>query len=230
MAKQNDKPQVIKGVSPKGRFKYPNLVTPDYGSTEHPKEFGEYNVRLILDEAGAEAFRVKYQSVFEKALEEGQAKFNDLPVASRKKLKELKVNEYLQEIYDEDTEEPTGEYEVRFKTSAEGVNKKTGKPWKKKLAIFDAKGKPFTPEAVWSGTVGKISFTAKPYFITGSGACGLKFYLDAAQIIELNAGGNKDAKGYGFGEEEGYEADETGHGFDEEEGYEAEEDGDEGDF
>lgn len=230
MAKQNDKPQVIKGVSPKGRFKYPHLIEPDYGTTEYPKDPAEYNVRLLLDEAGAEAFRSNYQSVFDQAVEDGQAEFNKLPVASRKKLKELTVNEYLQEIYDDATEEPTGEYEVRFKTTAEGVNKKTGKPWKKKLAIFDAKGKPFKPEAIWGGTVGKISFSAKPYFIAAQGACGLTFYLDAVQVIELNAGGAKDAAGYGFGEEEGFEADETGYGFSEEEGYEAGEEEDEGDF
>lgn len=222
MAKQDNKPQMIKGVTPKGRFKYPNVVDPDYGTDEFPKEHGEYNLRLILSAKEAEAFRTKFQKVFDDAVAQGEDAFAKMPVATRKKLKEVTTNEYLQEIYDDQTEEPTGDYEVRFKTSASGVNKQ-GKTWEKKLPIFDAKGKPFTPKAVWGGTVGKVSFTAKPYFIAATATAGLSFYLDAVQIIELVEGGSRGADGFGFGEEEGFEADETGYGFDEEEGYEADE-------
>jgi hypothetical protein len=211
-------------VTPKGAFRYPALVTPDFGTKEYPKEAGEYKVVLILSEAEAAPLIEKLKPIFDEAVSEGQEEFAKLKVEARKKLKELKVNDFYTVEYDKETEEETGNLLFKFSMNASGKSKKDGSVWNRKPALFDAKGKPLVGvKSIWGGTLGKVSFEAAPYFIGGTGAAGLKLRLNAAQIIELNEGGNKSSEGYGFGEEDGYEAspanesgfsDESGEGTD----------------
>ncbi|QDB70997.1 single-stranded DNA-binding protein [Bordetella phage vB_BbrP_BB8] len=204
------KPKNPEFTSPRGTFVYPKLNEPDYGTDEFPKPDGEYSVRLRMTEAEAEPLLEKLQPLLEAAYEEGRAKFAELPVATRKKLKDITENELFQVEYDKETEEPTGNVLFKFAMKASGKSKKTGKEWSRKPVIFDAKGNKMTKApAIWGGTVGKVSFEARPYFIVGSGAAGLKLGLNAAQVIDLVSGGGRDAEGYGFGEEDGYEYDDT---------------------
>jgi hypothetical protein len=52
--------------------------------------------------------------------------------------------------------------------------------------LFDAAGQPIkSPPEIWSGTVGRVSYEARPYFISGTGAVGVKLSLEAARILEL---------------------------------------------
>ena len=51
-----------------------------------------------------------------------------------------------------------------------------------------------------------MSFDVSPYFIPGSGAAGIKLRLNAVQVIDLVSGGGRDAEGFGFEKEDGYEA------------------------
>lgn len=203
----NKKPKNPEFVSPRGTFRYPKLTEPDYGTDEFPKPDGEYSVRLILSQADAQPMLDKLQPMLDAAIADAEAKFKELPVASRKKLKAVTVNELFQEEYDQDTEEATGNFIFKFAMKASGVTKDK-KPWSRKPVIFDAKGKKLVnPPPVWGGTEGKVAFEVRPYFITGTGAAGLKLGLNAAQIIELVSGGGRDAEGYGFGEEDGFAAD-----------------------
>ena len=193
-------------VSPKGVFRYPALVLPDYGTKEYPKEEGEYKVQLILTEAEAQPLIEKLQPLFDAAISEGHEKFKELKVEQRKKLGELKINEFYATEYDQQTEDPTGNLIFKFTMRASGKNVK-GETWTRKPALFDAKGTPLKDvKAIWGGTVGKVSFEASPYFISGSGTSGLKLRLTAAQIIDLVSGGGRDAGGFGFEKEDGYEA------------------------
>ena len=57
---------------------------------------------------------------------------------------------------------------------------------------------------VWSGSEMKVSAELVPYYTAMVGA-GVSMRLRAVQITKLVEGGNGNAKGYGFGEEEGYE-------------------------
>lgn len=210
MAEQENKEVTISGVSPRGVFKYPYLVSPDYGTKEHPNPDGSYSVRLVVDEKTKDAFLKKLMDVIKYAEEQAESKFEDLKPAVRKKLGSVTWNDVATPIYDDETEEETGEYEFRFKTKASGKNAK-GKEWKRKLPLFDAKGKPIKNiQAIWGGTEGKLSFIARSYFVSATGAAGVTLYLEAAQIIKLVAGaGDRDADGFGFDEEEGYEADDA---------------------
>lgn len=192
-------------TSPKGIFRYPTLDKPDFGNEKFPKPNGEYKVQLVVTPDVAEILLKKLQPLFEAAVAEGEALFAKLPIASRKKLGELTVNDLVSVIYDKETEEPTGDVFFKFSTAASGVNAKK-EPWSRKIAVFDAKGKPLPKiPSIWGGTVGKVSFEAAAYFVPGTGTAGLKLYLTAAQIIELKSGGSRGASEYGFGEEEGYE-------------------------
>lgn len=212
MTDKKQKRETLKVVSPKATFRYPKLTEPDYGNEEYPKPQGEYSVGLILSAEEAKPLIDKLQPVHDKAVEEGRVKFDNLNVQQRKKLKELSINPLFIEEFDKETEEPTGNVIFKIKMAASGKNKKTGKEWKRKPTIFDAKGQVIkNPPAIWGGTIGKVSFEAAPYFITGTGTAGVGLYLNAVQIIELRSGGGGDAESYGFGEEDGfqYEEDQT---------------------
>lgn len=204
MARKTEKKQdtqTYKGTTPKGVFKYPRLNEPD---TKF-KDEGEYSVKLVLDEDAAEKLKAKLQPVWEAAIEKGKEEYNKLPVATRKK-NEFKTVEYFQPIYDEETEEETGEYEFNFKMRASGVSRKTGKKWKRQPVLFDAKGNRLPNSlSVWGGTVGKVAFEAVPFFTVGVGA-GISLRLNAVQIIELVSEGGGTADSYGFEEEEGFVA------------------------
>lgn len=197
-------------VTPRGVFRYPKLNEPDYGTKDFPKPDGEYSVRLILTEEQAEPLLAKLQPVLDETVADAENKFKELPVATRKKLKEVTVNDLYQIEYDPETEEPTGNLIFKFAMKASGKTK-TGKSWSRKPVLFDAKGKKLPKDSpdIWGGTEGKVAFEARPYFIAGTGAAGLKLSLNAVQIIDLVSGGGRDAEGYGFGEEDGYEADDN---------------------
>lgn len=211
----NKKKSYPKFTSPKGTFRYPKLTEPDYGNEKFPKPDGEYKVDLILSAEEAKPLIDKLQPLHDEAMQQAQVLFDKLSVKTRKDFEKKGVtgpvaNTFYSEIYDEETEEPTGDVYFRFKMKASGKSKKTGKKWSRKPAIFDAKGKPMlkAPD-IWGGTIGKVSFEAIPYFVDGTAAAGIRLSLNAAQIIELRSGGGGNAESYGFGEEEGYEYDEA---------------------
>lgn len=207
MSKREKRPQYI---TPRGVFKYPALSAPDYGTDEYPKPNGEYKVTLVIHEDDAEPLLKKLRPLHEGAMEKGREEFAKLKVEARKKLKEVTEQPLYTTVYDPETEEPTGYIEFTFKMTASGESKKDSKPWSRKPALFDAKGVPFKKvPAIWGGTEGKVSFTAAPYFIAGTGLAGLKLYLEAAQVIELVTAGQRSASSYGFGEEEGYEQEDS---------------------
>ncbi|CDN47544.1 ssDNA-binding protein [Neorhizobium galegae] len=197
MAKAPQRPTLN---SPKGAFKFPKLTTPD---TKFKAE-GEYSVKLIVasDAPGVADLISKCDKEAADSLKE--AKANAKNAAEAKKW-ETKYLPYAH-VEDDETGEPTGDVEFKFTMKASGVSKKTGKPWTRKPALFDAKGKPIKGEVeIGGGTIGKISFQIIPYAPTTTVGASCKLALEAVQIIELRQFGDKSASAYGFGEEDGYE-------------------------
>lgn len=185
--------------TPRGIFKWPRLRTPD---TKY-KDEGEYSVKLVLSAEAAAPLIKKLQPFHDDAVARGKEEWDKLPVKSRKK-NPFKVNDLYAEVYDEETEEPTGDVEFNFKTRASGVSKKNNKAWNRKVPIFDAKGKP-VPESVdpWGGSEGIIAFTFGSYFTATAGA-GLSLRLEAVQVLKLVAGGGgASADSYGFEAQDG---------------------------
>jgi hypothetical protein len=215
---QNDKrpkrPQPI--PSPKGTFKYPKLNKPDYGTDDYPDPDGSFKVKLVLDKdaAATKAFLAKLLPLWNAAIAEGQEKFSALKIESRKKLKHLSEHPLYSEVYDKETEEPTGEIEFNFKMRAAGVRKEkdgSESPWSQAPDIYDARGRLLIGKAVpliYGGTVGVVSFVPSPFFVAGTGTAGLSYKLKAVQIVNLVTKGNRTASSYGFeAEEGGYEYD-----------------------
>ncbi len=203
-----EKKKRISMTTPKGVFVFPKLTKPDYGNAEYPKPDGEYSVNLSMqaDDKATQAFLKALQQHYDEAIAEAEKEFKGLKVETRKKLGEVKTNPLYTTVYDQETEEPTGEIRFKFTMKASGTRRADESKWSAKPAIFDAKGRPMVkvPD-IWSGTEGKVSFSPSAYFIPGTGAAGLKLNLNAAQIIDLVANGTRSATSYGFGAEEGYE-------------------------
>lgn len=66
---------------------------------------------------------------------------------------------YFDEV-DEDGND-TGRVIASFKSTASGVSKKTGKPWKRTVPLFDAKGQPIK-KPVDGGSVLIVAYSASP--------------------------------------------------------------------
>ena len=198
-------------TTPAGVFRYPKLTEPDYGTSEHPKPDGEYSVQLLFRADSPEAQQLLQQLTphYEAAMEEAKKAFDNLPVGTRKKLKEVTKNPLFLTIYDRETEEETGEIAFKFAMKASGEYRKgpkAGQKWSRAPLIFDARGRRIqNPPAIWGGTVGKVAFEAAPYFIPGTGAAGLSLKLIGVQILDLVSGGERSAESLGFTPEEGYE-------------------------
>lgn len=202
-----------KFTSPRLVLKFPKLNEPDYGSKDYPKPDGEYSTKGIAQasDPAIQAFIAKLNPAYQEAIAAAEKEFKALKVETRKKLGQVTVNDLFTTLYDQETEQPTGEIEFKFAMKAGGIIKKgpkTGKSWSRKPDLFDAKGLPMRAcPAIWGGTVARISFEASPYFIPGSGAAGLKLGLMAVQIIDLVSAGQRTASSHGFEQEDGYEHD-----------------------
>ena len=195
MAKKS-KPKTPKFTTPESPWIFPKLTEPDYGTKEYPKPAGEYNVQIVVqrDDPATQSLLKQLEPLHREAVREGEEAFAKLKPAARKKLKELTVNDVYEIMYDDETEEETGEIKFKFKMKASGVNQKTGKKWSRRPAIFDANvrqitGKELDNLEIWGGTEGIIRFTTRPYFVEGQGMAGLSLLLDAVQITELRGPG-----------------------------------------
>lgn len=190
-------------ISPSGIFKFPKLTEPD---TKF-KDAGEYSVKVIC-EPDAEGVQELIAMIHEGAKETLKAAIKGEKSAAKKKKWETKYLPYSDGL-DEDDEE-NGTVEFNFKMTASGVAKKTGKPWKRTPALFDSKGKPLPGDvSIWGGTVGSVAFQVIPYSQTIQTGASVKLALEAVQVTSLVSGGHKDAAGYGFADEDGYEAPEA---------------------
>lgn len=210
-----DRKSLPKINSPKLSAVWPKLDKPDYGSKQFPDPDGKFKTRArgSLEAAPIQALIRKLQPLHDAAIQEAEEKFKQLKVETRKKLGSVTVNPLYTTLYDQETEQETGEIEFSFSRKASGTFKKgpkAGQKWSHKLAVFDAAGKLMAkvPE-IWSGSVIKVQFTASPYFIPGTGAAGLALNLEGVQLLELVKGGERSAKDFGFGAEEGYEHDDA---------------------
>lgn len=202
-------------TTPRGIFVYPKLSEPDYGNKDYPKPDGEYSLKLRMTKTDADAFVARknkdgesLQSLYDEAMRDAEQAFAELKVETRKKLGEVKPNDLFTVLYDQETEEPTGDVEFKFKMKASGEYKKgprTGQKWARKPDLFDASGRKIGGGVnIWGGSEGKVSFVASSYFIPGTAAAGLRLMLGGVQVIELVSNGSRAADSYGFGQEDGF--------------------------
>jgi hypothetical protein len=198
--------------APKGAAKFPKLLEPDMGTAKFPKPDGEYTTRIVWEgnDPAFQKFKAKIDALMEKRIAAAEVAFEALPKKTRDKLGKITINHPITEVYDKE-DNPTGQYEAKFSAKAGGVVKngdRKGKPWSRKIDLFDAFGRKLDAKkvpAIWGGSVLIVAFNFDPegYFIDGTAATGLSFQLDAVQIVTLRAGGERGAADYGFGSEEG---------------------------
>lgn len=218
-------PKKTRYITPKGVANYCYLDKPD---TKF-KDAGEFKTNLTLSAEDAAPFVKMADEMIEKMaqseevaeLEAKRIAWNKNPKNKDKKkqIDELAVNLPYSPAYDDNGDE-TGDIIFKFSTAHSGEfksGKRAGEKWTRWVDILDAKKKLLNPVInkktgerkafpVWGGTTMKVAFTVGDYVATPQIGYGVKFYLEAVQVIDLVQGGG--GGDHGFGEEEGYEGDE----------------------
>jgi len=184
---KNNYTKIVSGV---GVSQYAWLTQPD----TRFDEIGHYKTNLILSGEEADTLKGAINEELTKsvALAKEKAKGKNIKTAP---------TPFEDELDDEGN--LTGATIFKFKTKAQ-ITTRDGKIIPNRVAIFDSKGTPMADCNVWSGSEMKVSAELVPYYTAMVGA-GVSLRLRAVQITKLVEGGNANAKGYGFGEEEGYE-------------------------
>ena len=179
-------------TTPKGVFVYPRLSTPDTKFNEA----GVYSVKVKLEGKEAAALKKEIDAGIKASLE-----------AARKEAKNPVKAKKMKQADPPYSEQEDGSTDFNFKMTASGISKKTDKPWSRKPALFDAKGKPLAEDLmIGGGSVGKVSYEMSPFYTALVGA-GVSLRLEAVQIIELVEWTGGTATSYGFEEEEGFGGD-----------------------
>lgn len=195
----------VRLTSPAGVAKYPYLTNPD---TQFSPE-GEYKVSLLLDPAEHGEFLSRLDELVDKAVE--QAKKELIEKGRKAQAKQVLRQDPYREEYDEQGE-PTGRVEVRFKSKAL-VKTRDGKTLELRPALFDAKGQPINPNdiSIYGGSVIRVNFTPRPYYIAGTRLAGVTLQINAVQVLELVSGGmGGTAESFGFDvEEDGFDISEV---------------------
>jgi hypothetical protein len=186
--------------SPKGVSIFPYLNNPD---TKYKKE-GEYKVKLSMD--NADDLRAIVDAQMEIAEAEAIVKAKEATKKTKKKVEAKAADLPYYDEVDEEGDE-TGKTVASFKSTASGVTAK-GKPWKRSIPLFDAKGRAMKKD-IFGGSVLIVAYSAKPW-VNPKCEYGVKLQIEAAQVVELVSTGGaaqRSASGFGFGEQEGYEDD-----------------------
>ncbi|WP_417623165.1 hypothetical protein [Parasphingorhabdus sp.] len=218
--KKNQNPDSITLNTPPGVLKWPKVTEPDYGTDKFPDNDGSFNTKVTYDgsDPAVTKFTNRLDKLMDRARELAEEKFAELPVKARKQIEAksggIQPDLPYAPVYDEETEEETGEIEMRFKRKYSGEFKKgpkAGRKWYAKVGLFDS-AKPPKPLKkgieIWGGTTAIINAEFFPYFVAGTGAYGITRRLNAVQVLELvSAGGERSASSYGFeGSDDGFDS------------------------
>lgn len=180
------KREFTQGVTPKGSLLFPHIYEPE---TYEGKDVG-FTVNIKFDQKETDAFI----AVIDKELEKAKHSIKLKP-----------GQKWSAEPFLGYREDKDGDIVFKFKANSHYTTK-SGETHKVTIPVFDAHGKPIKdPLSIGNGTIAKVAYTLVPYWISKV-VNGIKLRLDAVQIIDLKEYGEKDAKGYGFGEEEGFSA------------------------
>jgi len=172
-------------VTPRGTLIWPKLITP---STKFDEK-GRFETVISLDPGAAQDLIAELDKILD-----AQA-----TITSSEK------RPFFKDEIDKETGKPTGNIRMSFSTGAKGKSR-NGEEFTRKIALFDARGKPISGIEPWTGTLAKVSFKVKPTE-PREGKVGLRLYLDAVQILQLVQAPEQNGERFGFGEEEGFDID-----------------------
>jgi hypothetical protein len=162
----------------------------------------ECRLRYAADDAFIDTFRERAQKVIDAKFNEVVKQLNDEGKAGvAAKVTKLPAPVAVEE--DQATGDETGFVTIKAKKTASGISKKTGKPWKSKPDIFDARGNKLTnAPAIGGGSEMKMNVELFGYYNAKDKQVGCSVRLNGVQVIKLVQYGARDAGGYGFGAEE----------------------------
>lgn len=181
--------------TPKGVFKFTHLNKAD---TRFDSD-GVFSVSVVFDKDDPKVKKMiaELDKAHAASLEKANEAWEELKPAAKKKLAQKKITEPLLMPYYEDeldeSDEPTGNIILRFKTKAQFTSKKTGKIVKKVVPFYDGKGQMIHDKKrplVYGGTVGFVDYGTAPVFIPSTGECYLAFYLNSIMISQLVTSGS----------------------------------------
>ncbi len=179
----------VRLTTPLCKFQYPKLIEPE---TKFNPE-GVYKLTGLIEPADADNIAAELDTLLNRHKESLKAQ------APTQKFKLADLPYGFEEI------DGTPYFVVKAKMKAKGIDR-DGRAWSSAPALFDAKGQPVKDrdslKNMWSGTLGKVSIDACPFYQAAIGA-GITLRLRAVQIISLVEGGG-DASSFGFGEEDGW--------------------------
>lgn len=193
MATKKDEAQRV--VLPNGKLVWPKLTTPD---TKFDVD-GVYSVKVHLPVEQVQPLLDKMEKMAkDKANEVVAALKADGKAAQAKKVK--LADKPYDMVLDDDGNE-TGMVEMRAKLNAKGHDKKTGRSWDNRVALFDAKRVPIKGDiSVWTGSEGLVCFDMRPFYMAAIGA-GVSCKLKAVILTKVVSGGEGTADDF-FGDTE----------------------------
>jgi len=210
MANNNNNKKRVRLTSPQGVAKYPWLNKADTKFDPN----GVFRVSLLFNPEEVEEFLKRLDEMADEAYEKTKEKL--IKKGNKLAAKNLERHPPYKMEMDKETAEETGKVEVKFKMK-HFIKLDDGNEIELTPQLFDAKGQPVDRDEVnvYGGSILRINFTPRKYYVPGQKMTGVSLYLNAVQIIDLaNRGGDADYYGFDL-EEEGFDA--SG---DEDEGFE----------
>ena len=177
-------------IKVKGTARYAHLNEPD---KKFDAEFGIYSCDLVIDAETKQGIVDKLKPIYEAELRDVMEQHPG------KKIEQKGLP--IKDIED-------GKFMLHSKLKGGHKNRTTGQEWKFSVALFDAAGNPLPKDVqVWGGSKVNLAFRPNFYYVPAIGF-GVRFEIQAVQVIELKNGGVNDvaADAFGFTAEEGYVA------------------------
>jgi hypothetical protein len=175
-------------TTPKATLRYPKLIEPETKFTPE----GHYKVTAVIPADEADYISAQLDTLFE---------------AHKASLKAQAPGQKFKAVdpsygYEDIDGKPC--FTISVKMKAKGMDR-DGRSWSAVPALFDATGAPVKDRdalrGMWSGTTGRVSFEACPFYQPALGA-GITLRLKAVQILDLVESGGS-ANSFGFQEEVG---------------------------
>lgn len=175
-------------TTPKATLKYPKLIEPE---TKFSPE-GHYKVTAVIPAEDVGDLADQLDTLFEEHKASLKAQ------APNQKFKAIDPSFGFEDVDGKPC------FTISVKMKAKGMDR-DGRSWSAVPALFDATGAPVKDRealrGMWSGTTGRVSFEACPFYQPALGA-GITLRLKAVQIIDLVESGGS-ANSFGFQEEAG---------------------------
>jgi hypothetical protein len=189
------KKKFLEMTSPRGRAVWPHLHAPDTKFDAN----GTYSTGLMLEPNAANA---AFITSLDKAVDEAVAAAKQELIDTGKAAHAKRVERA--ECYEEQED---GSYKINFKLSA-GGERKDGSKWEQRPKLYDAQGKVVKDIRVGGGSLIRVAFYLKPYYMPSTKKAGVSLRIMAVQIIDLQeyGGDTRNAEGFGFAKEDGFTA------------------------